>query len=188
MSPSKSKRRAQHPNLPSNDTGAALPTHATINKTARGINEEEAAAAALLMGGWQQADEFGLEDGKPSAESDTFFSLSHLSQSSPRNSQQVNSNDHCAEAGHSPDYTVLNLSDLGSPSPVSEKPVAENKRRKTSRPKVEPFTVKGEPVSTPHANDVLLGRGKAILDHAGNRRFRNFVREKKENYLINSWK
>jgi hypothetical protein len=58
----------------------------------------------------------------------------------------------------------------------------------SSKSKTEPYTIQGNPVKTPHAHDVLMGRGKGIVDHVGNQRFRDFVLEKKRDYIINSWK
>jgi len=39
-------------------------------------------------------------------------------------------------------------------------------------------------IRTPHANDVLCGRGGGINSHPGNKNFRNWVRERKEAYNL----
>lgn len=48
-------------------------------------------------------------------------------------------------------------------------------------------THRGPPILTPHAHDVLMGRGKRFSDHSGNMRFREFIRQKKADYTL-SWK
>jgi hypothetical protein len=44
-----------------------------------------------------------------------------------------------------------------------------------------------EIVDTPRENDVLLGRGRRCTEHWGNKLFREYVREKREEYN-KSWK
>ncbi|EJK64748.1 hypothetical protein THAOC_14486, partial [Thalassiosira oceanica] len=49
------------------------------------------------------------------------------------------------------------------------------------RPQIPPGH--GGPVKTPHANDVLSGRGGRINSHSGNVRFRELVDSLKREYL-----
>ena len=55
-------------------------------------------------------------------------------------------------------------------------------KAKTNKRSREVTTITGDPVSTPGPNDVTLGRGKGITTSSGNIKFRELVREKKEQY------
>ncbi|GKZ00843.1 hypothetical protein MPSEU_001036000 [Mayamaea pseudoterrestris] len=62
------------------------------------------------------------------------------------------------------------------------------KRRKRRAPSQAATTVKGDPVETPGANDILCGRGKHIAEHVGCLRFRALIREQKSEYNVHRFK